>query len=155
MANCTGRFTIAGRAILAKLLKDTDNPPAIYIAWGSGTATITDLDTALGFEIDRARGTITRTDADTYTVTHTFAAVPAGTFSEMGLFDASSGGNMLYRGGYSTDSPTGVYDVESLTIAADGSLALTISVNVKATNVSVTTAGKTKAIDFLGEKPVA
>lgn len=154
MANCTGRFTIAGRAILAKLLKDTSNPPAIYIGWGSGTATIADTDTGLGFEVERALGTVTRTDSDTYTVTHTFEVLTDGTFSEMGLFDAPAGGTMLYRGGYSTDSPVGVYDVESLTVADGDYLVLTCEVDVKGTNVSMTTAGKTKATDFLCEKPV-
>lgn len=154
MANCTGRFPNVGRAKLAGLLKDTDNPPAIYVAWGSGTNALATTDTGLGFEIERKRGTVTRTDADTYSVAASFVVLTAGTFSEMGLFDALTGGTMLYRGGYSTDSPVGVYDVESLTIAAGDDLNLTCEVDVKGTNVSVTTAGKTKAVDFLSEKPV-
>lgn len=152
MANCTGRIPAAGRAILARLLKDSDNPPAIYAAWGSGTATIADTDTGLGFEIARMRGTVTRTDADTATITAAFIVGTTGTFSEMGLFDASTGGNMLYRGGYSTDSPVGVYDVESLAVTAGDPLNLTFSINLKSTTVSVTTAGKTKALDLLCEK---
>lgn len=152
MANCTGRFPNAGRAKLALLLKDTSGPPAIYIAWGSGTDALAATDTGLGFEVARARGTVTRTDADTYTVTHTFEVAADGTFSEMALFDAPTGGTMLYRGGYSTDSPVGVYDVESLTVAAGDSLPLTIEVDLKATDVSVTTAGMTKALDILSAK---
>ncbi len=152
MANCTGRFTNAGRAKVAAIIKDTAGLPAIYIAWGSGTGTITNSDTGLGFEVARERGTVTRTDADTYTITHTFEVAAAGTFSEMGLFDAETGGTMLYRGGYSTDSPVGVYDVESLTVAALADLALTIEVDLKSTNVSVTTAGKTKVLDILCAK---
>ncbi len=155
MANCTGRITAAGRAILVKLLKDTDNPPAIWIGWGSGTVTIADTDTGLGFEVDRKRGTATRNDADTFTVTGSFVVVAGGAFSEMGLFDALSGGTMLYRGGYSTDSPVGVYDVESKTIAAGDILNLSIEIDVKSTSVSVTTVGRTKATDVLSEKPVA
>lgn len=152
MANCTGRFTNAGRAKVASYLKDTDQLPEIYVAWGSGAETIANTDTSLGFEIDRKLGTVTRTDADTYTVTASFEVELAGTFSEMGLFDASSGGTMLYRGGYSTDSPVGVYDVESLTVADGDTLNLTIEVDIKSTNVSVTTAGKTKALDILSAK---
>jgi len=152
MSNCTGRFPGAGRAKFIALLKDTDSPPAIWIAWGSGTAALAATDTGLGFEVERARGTVTRTDADTYKVTNTFEVQTAGTFSEMGLFDAATGGTLLYRGGYSTDSPVSAYDVESLTIAVGGLLALTCEVDLKATNVSVTTAGKTKALDFLSAK---
>lgn len=149
MANCTGRFPIAGRAKLASILKDTNAQPAIWVAWGSGTTSIADTDTGLVHEINRMRGTVTRTDADTYTVTASFDVDEAGTFSEVGLFDASMDGTMLYRGGYSTDSPVGVYDVESLTIAFGDTLSFTLSMNVKATAVSVTTAGKTKATDLL------
>jgi len=149
MANCTGRVPVAGRAKLASLLKDTDQLPEFYAAWGSGTATIADTDTALGSEVERKRGTVARSDADTYVVTASFEAASAGTFSEMGLFDALTGGTMLYRGGYSTDSPVGLYDVESLDVDAGDVLSLTFSINVKGTNVSVTTAGKTKAMDFL------
>lgn len=154
MSNCTGRFTNVGRAILAKLLKDTDNPPAIYIGWGSGTDTITNTDTGLGFEIARKEGTRTRVDANTYTVNGIFIVGSDGEFSEMALFDALSGGNMLYRGGYSTNSPIGVYDVESKSIATGDILNLTISIDIKSTNVSVTTVGITKAMDALSEKPV-
>ena len=154
MANCTGRVVAVGRAKMASLLKDTNQSPAIYIAWGSGTATILDTDTGLGFEVARKRGTVTRNDADTFTVAGTFEVEAAGTFSEMGLFDALTGGTMLYRGGYSTDSPVGLYDVESLTIADGDSLVLSAAVSVKSTAVSVTTVGRTKATDFLSEKPV-
>src|SRR4030042_1771053 len=149
MANCTGRVVAVGRAKMASLLKSTDQSPAIYIAWGTGTATILDTDTGLGFEVARKRGTVTRDDADTFTVAGTFEVTAAGTFSEMGLFDAAVGGTMLYRGGYSTDSPTGVYDVESLTIADGDFLTLFISPSIKSTAVSVTTVGRTKARDFL------
>jgi hypothetical protein len=85
-------------------------------------------------------------------VTHTFEVETDGTFSEMALFDSSTGGTMLYRGGYSTDSPVSAYDVESLTVAAGDLLALTCEVDLKATNASVTTVGKTKALDFLSAK---
>ena len=152
MSNCTGRFTNAGRAKVASYLKDTDQLPEIYVAWGSGAETIANTDTALGFEIDRKRGTVTRTDADTYTVTASFEVESAGTFSEMGLFDALAGGTMLYRGGYSTDSPVGLYDVESLTVAGGDTLNLTIEVDIKSTNVSVTTAGKTMTLDIVSAK---
>jgi hypothetical protein len=152
VANCTGRFTSAGRAKVASYLKDTDQLPEIYVAWGSGTDTIANTDTALGFEIARKKGTVTRTDADTYTVTASFEVETAGTFSEMGLFDALSGGAMLYRGGYSADSPVGVYDIESLTVAVGDTLNLTIDVDLKSTNVSVSTAGKTKVLDILSAK---
>jgi hypothetical protein len=70
----------------------------------------------------------------------------------MGLFNASSGGTMLYRGGYSTDSPVGVYDVETLTVLAGNILSLTIRVYAAAYHDSITTVGLTRAIDFLSEK---
>lgn len=154
MANCTGRFVSGGRAKLAQLIQNTDYPPEIYIAWGTGTATISNTDTGLGFEVARARGTITRVDADTYTIYKSFQAQDDGTFSEMGLFDAAVGGTMLYRGGYSTDSPVGVYDVESKDISSGDLLNITIGVNIKATNLSITTVGMTKCADYLSEKPV-
>ncbi len=152
MANCTGRFTNAGRAKVASYIKGTDQRPEIYVAWGSGVETIANTDTSLGSEVARKLGTVTRTDADTYTVTASFEVESAGTFSEMGLFDALVGGTMLYRGGYSTDSPVGVYDVESVDVSVGDPLNLTIEVDLKSTNVSVTTAGKTKVLDILCAK---
>jgi hypothetical protein len=152
MANCTGRFPDAGRAKLASLLKNTDQYPEIYIAWGNGTDALSVTDTGLGFEVSRKRGTVLRTDADTYTVSGSFTVESNGTFSEMGLFDASTGGILLYRGGYSTDNPVGAYDVESLTIAAGDVLDLTIDLSVRGTNLSVTTMGLQKSTDILCAK---
>jgi hypothetical protein len=152
MANCTGRFPDAGRAKLASLLKNTDQYPEIYIGWGNGTSDLAVTDTGLEFEVSRKRGTVLRTDADTYTVTGSFTVESNGTFSEMGLFDALTGGILLYRGGYSTDSPTGVYDVESLDISAGDVLDLSIEVMVRGTNVSVSTMGLQKATDILCAK---
>jgi hypothetical protein len=152
MANCTGRFPDSGRAKLASLLKNTDQYPEIYISWGNGTDALAVTDTGLGFEVSRKRGTVLRTDADTYTVSGSFTVESNGTFSEMGLFDALTGGTLLYRGGYSTDNPVAAYDVESLEIDAGDVLDLTVDISIRGTNSSVTSAGLQKATDLLSAK---
>lgn len=91
----TGKFTIVGRRYLAEFLRtDAYNHP-LYLAWGSGTTTLSAYDTKLSSEKQRAQPTIVRT-GDYVTITHMFTvtSATAGTVGELGLFDAASGGIM-------------------------------------------------------------
>lgn len=95
-----------GRAIITNRIIGSGTEPK-YIAVGTGatagSSTVALTDTALTTEVEtRATGTSSRTTTtstnDTYSVTGTITATASRTISEVGLFDASSSGNMLVRG---------------------------------------------------------
>lgn len=97
-------ITNGGKGIMTNRLKNgaTGATEPNYIAWGTGTgavATGTTLATAASEA--RTAGTSTQvtttTTNDTYQVVGTITVAGAGkTISEVGLFDASSAGNMFF-----------------------------------------------------------
>lgn len=96
-------FTNAGKAIVTNRLKGAGTEPN-YVAWGTGAGTAAATDTTLFTEASEARvaGTSTQqtttvTD-DTYQVVGTMTVAGAGkTITNVGLLDASSGGNLLMK----------------------------------------------------------
>ena len=94
-----------GRAIMIERLKGQGEEP-LYLAWGTDNGTVLPLDdsnTALGSEIgDRVKGASsieqTKTPGDTYRVVGTFTAQRDVEISEVGLFDAPTGGRLFMRG---------------------------------------------------------
>ncbi len=109
MAISTGIITNKGKEILANLTADSSpsNWP-LYIAWGSGAQTVAATVTSLANEEQRGLATIVDTTArinlsKTFTVVTPFTHHPPLFYEtvdgrEVGLFDAASGGNLLYYG---------------------------------------------------------
>ena len=97
-------LTNTGKAQVAGLINGVVTTPFTYVAIGTGTTAESATDTALANETHRTSGTTSR---DTTNVTNDTAVIQAtftgvwGTggedISESGVFDASTGGNMLAR----------------------------------------------------------
>lgn len=73
---------------------------ATHIALGDSAATLDDTDTALNSEVIRAAiGSITYSGTQLiFEIMFDSTVAPGNTFKEVGIFDASSGGNMFFRG---------------------------------------------------------
>lgn len=101
-----------GLAIITNRIKGAGTEP-LNIGWGTGAGTAAIADTTLFTEAlvsmaaggtDHTVGTSTQqtTDVanDTYRVVGTRTATAAGTVTNMGLFDAASGGNLFLKGDF-------------------------------------------------------
>jgi hypothetical protein len=125
-----GVFPIPARRYLAEFLHSTAYGHPVYLAWGTGTNDITIYDTRLYNEMQRAAATVTKTDQYlTITYDFTITATTAGTAAEAGLFDASAGGVMYWRGGFHSGAPavasSGYYQGTARTIVATDILRVT------------------------------
>lgn len=96
-------FTNSGKALVTNRLKGGGTEPK-YIAWGTGAGTAAATDTTLFTEASESRvaGTSTQetttTTSDTYQVVGTMTVAGSGkTITNVGLFDASTGGNLLMK----------------------------------------------------------
>jgi len=105
-------ITNVGYAQVAGLINGVVTTPFKYAAVGVGSstspgscATPSASDTALGYEVARVSATVGRTTTsvtnDTATWSATFNFTTSYSLCEAGIFDASSGGNMLSRVTYS------------------------------------------------------
>ncbi|MFA7239363.1 MAG: hypothetical protein WC091_04565 [Sulfuricellaceae bacterium] len=99
-------FTDAGKAIVTNRLKGAGTEPN-YIAWGTGAGTSGATDTDLFAESSEARvagisSQATTTVAnDTYQVVGTMTVAGASkTITNVGLFDATSAGNVLVKSNF-------------------------------------------------------
>jgi len=98
-------ITNVGKAQVAGLINGVVTSPFRYVAIGTGTTAPSASDTALETEIARKAGSTSRATTnvsnDTAVVEATFSSADGLTGSsnvaEAGLFDATSGGNMLAR----------------------------------------------------------
>ena len=98
-------ITDVGKAQVAGLINGVVTTPFKYVAIGTGTTAASASDTALEYEVARKEGTTTRETTnvsnDTAVVEATFSSADglsgSMAITEAGLFDASSGGNMLCR----------------------------------------------------------
>ena len=98
-------ITDVGKAQVAGLINGVVTTPFKYVAIGTGTTAESASDTALEYEVARKEGTTTRETTnvsnDTAVVEATFSSADglsgSMAITEAGLFDASSGGNMLCR----------------------------------------------------------
>lgn len=89
----------SGKNLMASRLAGASKAAVSHIAVGSSSQIATEMDAALiGTEHERVAGTVTVTD-NTFTITGTFgtAIVSDVTIGEVGLFNASSAGDMLAR----------------------------------------------------------
>jgi len=105
-------ITNVGYAQVAGLINGVVTTPFKYIAVGDGSSSSpgsctspSASDTALGHEVARVQATTGRTTTsvtnDTATWTATFNFTSSYSLCEAGIFDSSSGGNMLSRVTYS------------------------------------------------------
>lgn len=95
-----------GKAITTNRLKGSGTEPN-YVAVGTGAGTAAATDTTLFTEVEtRVAGTSTQqtttTTSDTYQVVGTVSITATRALTNAGLFDASSSGNMLMKGDFST-----------------------------------------------------
>lgn len=99
-----------GKAIISNLVSGIGGTVPKYIGWGTGAGAVSAANTSLSTErttdlttsggTDHTTGTPSRTTTtvtdDTLTVTGTrTCATAGGTVTNMGLFDAASGGNLF------------------------------------------------------------
>lgn len=102
----------AGKKVVVQRIKGASPAEFTYIALGSGTTPPSPTDTALQTELttdglQRAVASSITWDTNfkiTYTHTFTYTGTTAQNVSETGIFNASTGGNMLARAVFSTVS---------------------------------------------------
>lgn len=104
MAQIASVFATAGQGKVVDLLT-TDNTLR-HVGWGSGTTAPTVGDTGLETALAEARtaGTISQPTATTHRVVATITATDTRSVSEVGLFDASTSGNLIVRATHTTRS---------------------------------------------------
>lgn len=112
-----------GKAIVTNRIKGSGTEPA-FVAWGTGAGTAAATDTTLFTEASEARvsGTSTQqtttTTSDTYRVVGTMTVAGSGkTITNVGLFDASTSGNLFFKS-----------DFTGLALNVGDSIAFTINV---------------------------
>jgi hypothetical protein len=93
-----------GRAIITNRLNSGGTIPQ-YVGWGTGAGTTGATDTTLFTEVlPRTSGTVTQvttsTTNDTFQVVGTLTAASGATFTNAGLFDASTSGNLFVKGDF-------------------------------------------------------
>ncbi len=98
-----------GKAIITNLVSGLGGTIPKYVGWGTGAGAVAAGNTSLSTErtvdltssggTDHTTGTPTRTTTtvtnDTLTITATRTATVGGTVTNMGTFDAASGGNLF------------------------------------------------------------
>lgn len=109
-----------GLGIITNRIKGAGTEPK-YVAWGTGTTAAVETNTALETESaeDRTEGTSTQqtttTSNDTYQVIGTITSLSTQAITEVGLLDASSGGNAFMRATF-----------DAINLNADDSIQFTI-----------------------------
>lgn len=96
-------FTQSGQDWLVDKMSNVVSSTMDWLAWGTDGTAEQESDTALGAEAaaagsNRTQGTITQPQSDTYRVSGTLTAESNVTISEVGLFDALTGGVLGVRG---------------------------------------------------------
>jgi len=88
----------SGKDFIAERMKDATTTAMSHMAIGTGTTAAAAGDTALGTEAGRVALTSTTVTANAVAYVATFGAgTGTGAITEAGLFNASSGGDMLCR----------------------------------------------------------
>jgi len=94
-------LTVIGKQELAERFGGIATNAHDYIAYGDDDTAFSKTQTSLGNELDREQGTVsltTTTDTnDTLQVSKSFNITSSITIKEVGLFNASSGGDMSIR----------------------------------------------------------
>ena len=93
-----------GKAVVTNRIKGSGTEPS-YVAWGTGAGTTAATDTTLFTEVGtRVAGTSTQqtttTTNDTYQVVGTQTASGSVTYTNAGLFDAVTSGNLFVKGDF-------------------------------------------------------
>lgn len=99
-------FSNAGKAIVTNRLKGSGTEPN-YVAIGTGAGTAAAADTTLFTEVEtRTAGTSTQQTTsvtnDTYQTVGTISITATRGITNAGCFDASTSGNILIKGDFST-----------------------------------------------------
>lgn len=99
-------FNNAGKAIVTNRIKGSGTEPN-FCAIGTGAGTAAATDTTLFTEVEtRVAGTSTQQTTtvtnDTYQVIGTVSITATRAITNAGLFDASTSGNILIKGDFST-----------------------------------------------------
>lgn len=104
MAEVSKVFSDAGQAKVVALL--LANASVKHIGWGSGSTAAAVTDTTLVSANPEARtaGTISNPDTVTHRVVGVVEATASRTVAEVGLFDASTSGNLCVRGTHTSRS---------------------------------------------------
>ncbi len=118
-------ITNAGQAIVTNLVSGLGGTVPRYVAWGTGAGTAAAADTTLFTESSqesRTNGTPTRVTTtatnDTLQVVGTITVATAGkTITNVGLFDASTSGNLYFKS-----------DFTGLALAVGDSISFTLKV---------------------------
>jgi len=101
-----GILTNVGQQCIRKYISDYTSH-SLYIAWGMCSTANAALETDTALVSELGRGTATLTPAtNTLTISISEVNVNPKEILEIGIFDAASSGNMLYRGLLSDDSVT-------------------------------------------------
>lgn len=120
MAVSNGIITNVGKKILADLTGNTSATKwPLYIAWGTGNETVSATLTKLGQERQRAKATVVDTTARinlSKTFTASVPSLKVYTAREVGVFDAASGGNLLYYGKHGASCVQALIDGDTYTI---------------------------------------
>lgn len=112
----------AGRAIVTNLISGIGGTVPKFVAWGTGAGTTGATDTTLFTESAEARtsGTVTRTTVsttnDAVQVVGAITASAGRTITNMGLFDASTSGNLYMKS-----------DFTGITISSGDSIQFTVT----------------------------
>lgn len=115
-------LTNRGKEIIADRILGAGTEPK-YVAWGTGAGTAAAADTTLFTEASESRtlGTsskvTTTTTNDTYQAVGTITATGAKTITNMGLFDASTVGNLFIHADF-TGVPLNINDSITFTVKA-------------------------------------
>lgn len=118
IASLAAVFTDVGEAKVADLWDGTASAPANwYIAWGTGSTTAAKGQTTLVAASAEARvaGTESQPSADVNRLVGTITSSGSQTIAEVGVFDASTVGNMVMRA-----------DFTGIALAASDSIQFTI-----------------------------
>lgn len=93
-------FTDVGETLVADFVDGTASAPANwYVAWGTGAGTAAKGDTTLFTEASESRVAVTESQpsSNVNQFVGTITASGAKTITNAGIFDASSGGNLLLK----------------------------------------------------------
>ena len=137
----TGLFTIAGIAALKDLIYDETKNHFLYVAIGTDNTTAAISQTALVAEHARAAATITASDAKKILWAVSVAATDTVDIYEFGIFDASTGGNMLWRGVSDT----------AYSLTSGEYMGFDLEVTLAGLAVSTTTAGLNEVRNLIGD----
>ena len=137
----TGVFTVAGISALRDLIYSEGEDHFLYVALGEGDTAATVNDTALEAEVHREAVTATASAAKQITFSKAISITGAYSLNEVGIFNDSVAGDLLWRG---------VFDTEAETASGD-TVPFELVVTLAGAANSLTTAGLNEVRNLLGD----